>query len=196
MALRWEKSRRWLAATAVACLLGLVGWSMLDDRVDRRDAQILDAWRIVALARMAGPEAGNTGLVEALGALNAAGVDLSEIRLPGGYLHAVDLRGGNLWGADFAAATLYLARFDGANLVRARFAEANLRRAGFRDAVLRRAGLVQARLDAADFAGADLTEADFTGAQGTTSAQLAAAAVLCRTVLPDGTQNDRDCPAG
>lgn len=189
------KLPRWLTAIAVACLLGLVGWSIQVDRLDRRETRILDAWRSVALARMATSEAGNIGLVEALNLLNAAEVDLSEIRLPDGYLHAVDLRNGNLWGADFTAATLYLARFDDANLVRARFAGANLRRASFRDAVLRRADLTSARLGDVDFAGADLTEADITGAQGTSDSQLAAAAVLCRTRLADGTQSDRDCPA-
>ena len=188
--------RSWAAAVAVVALLLLVGWSVFDDRADRRETQILNAWRIVALARTAGTEAGNIGLVEALDLLNAAAVDLSEIRLPGGYLHAVDLRSGNLWGAEFSQATLYLARFDDANLVRSRFAEANLRRASFRGAVLRRADLTGARLNGTDFDDADLTEANFTGAQGLVSGQLAKAAVLCRTLRVDGGRDDRDCPNG
>ncbi len=74
------------------------------------------------------------------------------------------------------------ANFDNTDNHGSDFAAACLREATFRGAKLAGATWGGACLFAADFTGADLGDPDALGE-----------AVLCATILPDGTRNDRDC---
>jgi hypothetical protein len=73
--------------------------------------------------------------------------------------------------------------FDGTDSRGSVFAEACLRFATFR----------RANLAGATWGGACLFTADFTGADLGGNPDALAGAVLCATIMPDGTRNDRDC---
>jgi hypothetical protein len=77
------------------------------------------------------------------------------------------------WLVDLTCANLSFANLAGADLSRVDLSRANLYGADLRDANL---------------SGANLTDADLSGAilQGTT---------FCRTIMPNGRANDRDCQA-
>lgn len=103
------------------------------------------------------------------------GALLAYANLQGAYLSEADLERANLTHADLEGANLWWSRLEEANLQ-----AANLRRVGLGDADLQGADLTGANLEGADLA--------FTRLQGAvvTAAQLAQAASLEGTVLPDG----------
>jgi uncharacterized protein YjbI with pentapeptide repeats len=142
-----------------------------------------------------------------LHAADLRGANLSGANLRGANLIEADLRGANLRGANLSRA----GELGGANLHRADLGGANLSRAGLIGVGLSRAALREANLSGADLSGADLRLADLRLADlsgaNLTGADLARAnlkganltgadlrgAKFCRTAMPDGSINDRDC---
>jgi uncharacterized protein YjbI with pentapeptide repeats len=118
---------------------------------------------------------------------NVIGTDLRNADLREAYLIRTKLNGANLINADLTGAILiradlsdaYLqnANLCGANLRGAILSGANLTNADLRGANLARANLTKANLTKANLEGADLDSADF-----------------CKTAMPDGTLNNRNCP--
>lgn len=94
----------------------------------------------------------------------------------GGLLTGGDLSGSGFRRGDFAGVVL-----DGANMQGAKFLNANFREASAVDVDIQGAG----------FNGACLMDADFTGA--IFAGPVFAQALLCRTTLPDGSIDSRDC---
>jgi uncharacterized protein YjbI with pentapeptide repeats len=133
-------------------------------------------------------------------------VDLSGIGLSGVNLTKADLTRANLTRANLARADLTGANLTRADLTRADLTEANLTRASLTKAVLSRANLTRAILNRARLTRADLTTANLTeanlGSADLTEANLTRAILsrnilngkLCKTAMPDGTVNNRDCP--
>jgi uncharacterized protein YjbI with pentapeptide repeats len=142
--------------------------------------------------------------------LNMSGADLS-----GMWLYANDFFDMNLSSADFRDSTISLS-----NLNRSDFTSANFQGATFRRSIATAVNLTSANLRGAWLNGTDFTQASFVGAdlrdslfsQGTifggadfTDADLTGAtfrplslldeesATYCRTTMPDGTLNNRDC---
>jgi len=95
-----------------------------------------------------------------------------------------DLTITDLRGADLTGANLYRATPRGANLTNVNLTNVNLRGAD-----LYRADLLNANLTNTDLRGANLTRANLTRAKNTTPSQLAAAASLSDTTMPDGTKH-------
>jgi len=138
---------------------------------------------------------------------NLRGANLIEADLRGANLIEADLRGANLRGANLSragelgGANLHRADLGGANLSRAGLIGAALSRANLREADLREANLNGADLRLADLREADLSEANLVGANlaraNLKGANLTGAdprgAKFCRTAMPDGSINDRDC---
>ncbi len=63
----------------------------------------------------------------------------------------------------------------------------------FAEACLRSATFRGARLGGSTWSGACLVDADFTGADLGRDADALNGALLCHTIMPDGSRNDRDC---
>jgi len=142
-----------------------------------------------------------------LSGANLRGANLIEVDLRGANLIEVDLRGADLSGANLSragelgGANLHRADLGGANLSRAGLIGVGLSRAALREADLREANLSGANLRLADLREADLSGANLTGADlaranlkgaNLTGADLRGAK-FCRTAMPDGSINDRDC---
>jgi len=108
-----------------------------------------------------------------------ADTDLREADLTAAVLEGAHLDRADLTHAQLGAARLRGADLTGANLSGAYLRSANLVGANLSGAVLQRAELTTAKLDGADLRGADLS-----GASGLTTAQLQAARVDSKTVLP------------
>lgn len=144
----------------------------------RRQAHHSEAWRLIYIA--AG-EPGDGGRKVALSALNRDGVSLAGAPLHGASLRRIGLAEANLTRADLNRADLSYASLTGAVLLRA-----NLKRTKLYKADLRRAILVKADLTGADLVCTNFTEADLTDA-------ILTSAELCRTIMPDGQIEDRDC---
>ena len=97
-----------------------------------------------------------------------------------------------LGGSDLRWANVYEAELAGApNLVGADLSKADLRGANLFGANLESTKLVGANLNGADLRWASLLAADLSGAD-MTDAQLEGA-IFCKTVMPDGTQNNSHC---
>jgi uncharacterized protein YjbI with pentapeptide repeats len=143
------------------------------------------------------------------------GATFYSATLPGAYLRAANLRGAifnnadlsgaHLEGADLQAAQLRNVRLDGADLSGVNAAAADfsardddpqfrttLRNASFRGANLENANFRSADLSGATFQGANLRNANLQDAilDGTVALQ---GAILCDTIMTDGTVEGRDC---
>jgi uncharacterized protein YjbI with pentapeptide repeats len=86
--------------------------------------------------------------------------------------------------ADLRGANLTLTNLSGADLRKATLLLTNLSEAELRGADLSEADLTNAILTSANLTGADLTGADLKTAQ------------FCKTIMPDGSTDNRDCPRG
>ena len=145
------------------------------------------------------------------------GANLRKAFLRGANLSKADLTGADLTGADLAGVDLNNVRMVQANLKGAEttlsgadltnadlsgsnFKKANLTSVNFEDANLSGADLSNALLVGANFSRANLTGANLVdtwweatgGLSGRPSANLTDAQ-LCRTTMPDGSINNRDC---
>lgn len=162
---------------------------------ERRAQRHYEAWQVVdmaASAKMAVSYARYQALEDlhrdglSLQGLEAVNANLAEIELPKAdlshcnlrmaNLRQANLRGANLQGADLRAADLQHANLRGANLQ-----GSNLQGANLRNAELWEAQLWDADLSEAELWWADVHIEDLEGAH------------LCRTIMPDGQQLDRDC---
>jgi uncharacterized protein YjbI with pentapeptide repeats len=117
--------------------------------------------------------------------------DLSGADLSGADRSAVNafqanLSGAVLSGANLTDAGLREANLTGADLSGANLTDANLRFANLVGAVLTRANLSRANLGGVDLGRANLSGANLSGANLTD-------ALFCRTTMPDGSINNRDC---
>ncbi len=142
---------------------------------------------------------------------NLAGVDLSGANLSGALMTGANFTTANLSGADLSAARFGDANFSravltGTNLFRSELSDSDLSGAdltganvsslpAFR-AKLVGAKLVRANLTDSQFLRANVSGADFTDAN-LTRTNFAQSnlrqAIFCRTTMPDGTVNNRDC---
>jgi uncharacterized protein YjbI with pentapeptide repeats len=148
--------------------------------------------------------------------------NLSEANLSGADLRAANLSRADLPGADLSGADLRAANLSRADLSRANLSGADLSWAGQsrNDHLLKRGSLLrievtnlsEANLSGANLFGANLAGADLSGADLRVAnlswanlsevhlhgANLAGAklklTMFCRTIMPDGTVNNRDCP--
>jgi uncharacterized protein YjbI with pentapeptide repeats len=127
-------------------------------------------------------------------------VDLARSNLSEADLHDTLITLSNLFGSNFSGANLR-----GVSIVRSmaanvNFSNADLTDAWFSGTELGKPSFVGANLQNATFSQgtiirrADFTDADLTGATFTPLTLLGAAGdVYCRTTMPDGTINNRDC---
>jgi uncharacterized protein YjbI with pentapeptide repeats len=144
-------------------------------------------------ARLNQADLSETNLAEAdlsradLSWVNLSGARLDEANLSGATLFRANLSKARLAGADLSRAALSLAWLAGADLD-----EANLDGARLDGANLARADLSLAWLAGADLSGANLFRANLFRAN-LAGVDLSRAR-FCRTVMPDGTVNDRNCP--
>jgi BTB/POZ domain-containing protein KCTD9 len=120
--------------------------------------------------------------------------NLAAAHLEGAILASASLFQANLQAANLQSSNLANATLMGANLEHANLEAANLYKTNLKDAVLWGANLRNARLEGANLDGADLEAANLQGAK----LQVAQwqNARLCRTILPDGSESNRDCPVG
>ena len=110
---------------------------------------------------------------------------------PGSTRSGCDFNG--FRGASFAGQDLHgsvFRRIDGRGTS---FAGTDARGTVFAEACLRSASFRGARLGGSTWGGACLVDADFTGADLGGDAGALSGALLCRTVMPNGTVNNRDC---
>jgi uncharacterized protein YjbI with pentapeptide repeats len=121
-------------------------------------------------------------------------VDLSRTSLSFADLSGCDLRYANLNETDLSYSDLRFANFIGANLNRIFLYEADLTGAFLQKVELRYSDLRRATLTNANMSGADLTDADLTEARNISETNLIET-IFCRTIMPDGITNDRDCEA-
>jgi hypothetical protein len=108
---------------------------------------------------------------------NLSGADLGRANLFGVHLRGADLSGANLLGADLGRADLRGANLSDATLIEANLFGAHLSGADLRGANLFGTNLSEAYLRGANLSGADLPDAKF-----------------CKTIMPNGTLNNCDCP--
>ncbi|MEM1253799.1 MAG: pentapeptide repeat-containing protein [Cyanobacteria bacterium P01_H01_bin.21] len=162
---------------------------------ERRAQKHYEAWRVVDMAASANMDVSyaryqaledlhRDGL--SLQGLQASNANLARIELPQADLSHCNLRmanlrqanlqGANLQGADLRAADLQYANLRGANLQ-----GSNLQGANLRNAELWEVQWWDADLSEAELWWADVHLEDLEGAH------------LCRTIMPDGQQFNRDC---
>ena len=108
---------------------------------------------------------------------NFTGANLSDAKLEG-----ANLSGANLTGANLNLADASFAGFWNANLTDANLSAALLYRTFFNGSNLTNADLSGVYLNETDLSGANLTNANLTNV------------TYCYTTMPDGTQNNDDCP--
>jgi uncharacterized protein YjbI with pentapeptide repeats len=111
--------------------------------------------------------------------LNLDEADLTEAHLNGATLSLANLKGANLTKANLEKAELW-----GAGLTKANLKEANLKFAI----------LVRADLTGANLTKANLTEANLKDAKGFNTSDTSGA-VFCKTIMPDGSENNSACHA-
>jgi len=194
-------------AGRASVLVALIVW--ISEAGDREKQKHYRAWELINSAR---GSTGDGGRRDALQDLNEDKVDLSGAPLDKAYLDGVQLQnarllitglnqaalnranlsGAYLGWADLSRAALFAANLSGASLVRANLSGAYLVRANLSGAYLTEANLIKAGLSEADLSGADLSGANLE------AANLSGASLervkFCRTTMPDGTLNNRDCP--
>jgi uncharacterized protein YjbI with pentapeptide repeats len=124
--------------------------------------------------------------------INLSGVDLRWFDLAAVKLIRVNLSWSNLREANLIQANLSEADLRWADLSRANLTEADLTGASLRKANLTEADLRQAALIQADLRKANLRRADLRGAR--LNAAVLENTKFCKTTMPDGTVNNRDCP--
>jgi uncharacterized protein YjbI with pentapeptide repeats len=112
----------------------------------------------------------------------AEDINLSGVNLSKANLTKANLIEARLFGANLSGAILNNGNLSKANLTKANLSGANLFEANLSEAHLSNANLSRAFLGKANLSGADLTKANLENAQ------------FCRTSMPDGTLNNRDCP--
>jgi uncharacterized protein YjbI with pentapeptide repeats len=112
-----------------------------------------------------------------------------------------DCAGNYMRGAHLEYSVLFDTNFDAADLSNVDLSWSGMANVSARGARLVGTKLVGAQLGYADFAGADLSNADLTGAVLTEtnfaganmSGTITTDALLCRTIMPDGTVANPDC---
>jgi Pentapeptide repeats (8 copies) len=124
-------------------------------------------------------------------------INLNKANLNGSKLSGANLSFANLEGADISKAELGFANLGRAQLRRANLEGTDLTFADLRGAILYQADLSGASLYGADVKGADIVgailyQADLSRAENLIEKQLDQAK-LCKTTLPDGKVNNRDC---
>jgi uncharacterized protein YjbI with pentapeptide repeats len=122
-----------------------------------------------------------------LNGADLSGADLSLANLRDAYLSLANLSAANLSGAYLSDAYLSLANLRDADLRGTNLSGAYLSLANLRDADLSFANLSGAYLSSTNLRNAYLSGADLRDAKGWTNEQLAQAASLVGTTLPDGT---------
>jgi uncharacterized protein YjbI with pentapeptide repeats len=121
--------------------------------------------------------------------LHAASLSMANLQgaeMPNANLSHSDLQHSNLSDANLAMANLTQVNLNHANVVAAILIQANLREADLSQADLR-----YARLNNAEIVGTDLTGANLY--QAVAPLALFSKAKLCRTIMPDGTLENKDC---
>ena len=106
------------------------------------------------------------------------GTDFSFASFNNANLRFAILQGSDLKYADLKYANLSNAKLNGANLSRANLSGANLR---------------DADLNEADLSRANLRDANLTNKSKNLSKKQKEQAILCNTIMPDGTVSNRDC---
>ena len=162
---------------------------------DRRVQRNYDAWRVVDMAAAAKMSV-SYARYQALEALHRDGLSLQGLEAPNANLSEielpqVDLSHCNLSMANLSKANLQGANLQGADLRAADLQHANLRGANLQGTNLQGANLRNAELWEAKWWDADLSEAELWWAE--VHIEDLEGAHLCRTIMPDGQQLDRDC---
>jgi len=164
---------------------------------DRRQAQIVNSWQLVAIKAY-----GNSGKVPALQYLHSQNIDLIGIDLspPAGgaatHLNYLKLPGANLWRANLSNTSLFTANMSGANLSRAKLICGYLVRATLTDARMVEADLTRANLTRAELSGVNLSGANLYEAN-LSSAKLSEAENLDPEALTGACgDGDTELPAG
>ncbi|NES06444.1 MAG: pentapeptide repeat-containing protein [Okeania sp. SIO2F4] len=116
-------------------------------------------------------------------------INLENVQLISDYLKDANLTGANLSNAKFEDVVLVNSDLSHATLVGSKWRGSRLR-----DANLSHAKLNNADLRGADLSGADLSHADLTGAKIDKTTMLLFA-TFCKTTMPNGTREDKNCPA-
>lgn len=162
---------------------------------DRRAQRHYEAWQVIDMAaanQMSGSYARYQALEElhrdgrSLQRLEASNANLAAIELPKADLHHCNLSMANLRQANLSGANL-----QGADLRAADLQHANLRGANLQGSNLQGANLRNAELWEVNWWDADLSEAELKWAE--VHIEDLEGAHLCRTIMPDGQQLDRDC---
>lgn len=181
----------WFAAVVVIPV-GVVSWIL--EAGDRTKERHYRAWELINSAR---GSTGDGGRRDALQDLVEDNVSLTAAPLADAYLVGVQLPGAILTKADMSRADLTDADLSGGRLMDAKLIKADLTTAN-----LSGAKLWEADMSGAVLYGTNLTNTDLRGAD-LTSAMLSGTDVVpldltttkfCRTTMPDGILNDRDCP--
>jgi hypothetical protein len=193
------------AIAALAILIGIAAAVMTaiqlqidleereEDRSNREEDRINNAWSLVASAVQV---QGNVGLIEALQSLNARHIDMSRLQMPNAYLFKVRLESARLNQANLSGADLSGADLSRADLSRADLSRANLSRANLANVILSGANLSRADLADANLSRADLTDANLAEAKLPSHKLITNDNTLCRTIMPSGIKNFRDCEPG
>ncbi|MGD1703823.1 pentapeptide repeat-containing protein [Dapis sp. BLCC M229] len=116
-------------------------------------------------------------------------INLENVQLIGDYLKDANLRGANLSNAKFEDVVLVNSDLSHATLVGSKWRGSRLR-----DANLSHAKLNNADLRGADLSGADLSHANLTGAK-IDKTTILLFATFCKTTMPNGKREDKNCPA-
>lgn len=168
-----------------------------EDGIDLSAAPLADAY----LRKVQLPNAALTGANLSGASLENADLrkaDLRSAKLSGAhlnetYLDEADLRWSDLRGAYLIKANLSGTRLDEADLRGADLSKANLSKTHLDRANLHWANLSDTLLDGTDLYQANLSEANLDGADLANIRNLDNA-TFCKTIMPDGTVNNRDCP--
>jgi uncharacterized protein YjbI with pentapeptide repeats len=142
-------------------------------RVILRGADMSNMWllHVSMSSNLSDADLHNTLItLSVLSGSNFSGANLQGVSIVRSMASSVNFSNANLSGANFAGTELGKPRFVGANLQNATFSQGTIiRRADFTDANL---------------SGATFTPVTLLGAEGD---------IYCRTVMPDGSINNRDC---
>ncbi|MBT9314192.1 pentapeptide repeat-containing protein [Leptothoe spongobia] len=162
---------------------------------ERRAQRNYEAWRVVDMAAAAHMSV-SYARYQALedlhqDGLSLQGLEASHANLPEIELPKADLKHCNLSMANLSQANLSGANLQGADLREANLQHANLRGANLQGSNLQGANLRNAELWEVQWWGADLSDAELWWAE--VHIEDLEGACLCRTIMPDGQQLDRDC---